>query len=120
MEQFRFVIYEEDIKPDGEKLATANRLFEYLDVAPMEEIPGLLDRSNRRLDSALAHLNQYGFFRENRYGQKIRDRINRVVPKSVQDRLKITVEQEDLDALREFFEPHSRAFEAMIGRKLPW
>lgn len=118
--QFEIVIYEEDIKPDDRKLGTINRLFAALGVSPLDRVPGLYDASNPRLDGALAHLNQMRFLRENRYGQKIRDRINGVIPASVQNLLKVRVEPEDIDALREEFEPHNRALERLIGRKLPW
>lgn len=119
-DRFDVVIYEEDIKPDDRKLATVNRLFEAIGVPQQSDVPGLYERSNARLDSALAHLNQVGFLRENRYGRKIRDRINGALPASVQNRLKVKVDPADIDALREEFEPHNRALEAMIGRKLPW
>ncbi|MEM0985615.1 MAG: sulfotransferase [Pseudomonadota bacterium] len=120
LSQFEIVIYEDDIKPDGRKLATANRLFSAIGVAPMDDIPGLFVRSNRRLDGALAHLNRIPFLRENRYGRKIRDRINGAIPAPVQNLLSIKVDDRDIDALREEFEPHNRALEALIGRKLPW
>ncbi|MEM7768299.1 MAG: sulfotransferase [Pseudomonadota bacterium] len=120
LDQFEIVIYEDDIKPDERKLATANRLFRAIGVSAQADLPGLFERSNGRLDSALAHLNQVGFLRDNRYGRKIRDRINGAIPAPVQNLLKVKVDPQDVDALREEFEPHNRALEAMIGRKLPW
>ncbi len=120
LSQFEVVIYEEDIRPDAAKLDTINRLFRAIGVPAMTEVPGLFDRSNSRLDAALGHLNQVAFLRENRYGQKIRDRINNALPAAVQNRLRVKIDPADIDALAEEFEPHTRALEAMLGRKLPW
>lgn len=120
LDRFHIIIYEDDIKPDDRKLPTMNALFDYVGVPRMETVPGLFESRNPRPDAALGHLNQLGFLRENRYGRKIRDRINGALPASIQSQLEVTVDPEDVDALKAFFDPHNRAFETMIGRDLPW
>ena len=120
LSQFEIVIYEEDIKPDHRKLETVNRLLRAIGAAPIAEIPDLFKPSNARLDAAFAYLNQVPFLRDHPTGNKIRNRINSIIPDGVQKRLEIRIDPRDIDALREEFAPHNRALEAMIGRPLPW
>ncbi|MEM0985616.1 MAG: sulfotransferase [Pseudomonadota bacterium] len=119
-EQFHMIVFEDDIAPDAAKQATLDGLFDTLGVDRLTEIPGLYDRSNEAQAPALAHFNNFGAFRDNALGRKLRDGINRRLPKSIQDRLKIRIPDADLDALREHYQPHNARLEALMDRSLPW
>jgi len=120
MEQFHTLIFEEDIVPDTAKAATLQGLFDRLGVDRLDDVADLYESSNEAQDPALAHFNNFSAFRDNRLGRKIRDGINRRLPRSVQERLKVKIPEADLDALREHYAPHNERLEALLGRKLPW
>lgn len=120
LERFHTLVFEDDIVPDNAKLDTLNGLFDLLGVDRMNDVPGLHDRLNAAQDPALAHFNSFGIFRNNKLGRKLRDGINRRLPKAIQDRLTVTVSDDDIDALREHYAPHNARLEALLGRKLPW
>ncbi|MEM7768300.1 MAG: sulfotransferase [Pseudomonadota bacterium] len=119
-EQFHTLVFEDDIVPDSAKQATLDGLFDRLGVSRLTDVDGLYARSNEAQAPALAHFNNFSAFRDNALGRKLRDGINRRLPKAIQDRLKITIPEADLDALRRHYRPHNERLAEMLGRDLPW
>lgn len=120
MERFCILVYEEDIRPDGAKMASLERVCDHLGVARMAEVPDLGKRVNKRGDAALAYLNRVPLLRERYRGQQLVKAVNRLIPAPVQSFLEMEVDAADIAFLQEEFEPHNRALEALLGRKLPW
>ncbi len=119
-EQFHTLVFEDDIVPEQNRKATLDGLFDRLGVPRLAEVPGLHDRSNEAQDPALAHFNNFSVFRDNAVGRRIRDGINRRLPRSVQERLKVSIPESDLARLRDHYAPHNERLAKLLGRPLHW
>ncbi|MEM9226182.1 MAG: hypothetical protein AAGA24_06670, partial [Pseudomonadota bacterium] len=68
----------------------------------------------------MSYLNRVPLFRDKYRGQQVAVAINRMIPDRVQSMLEMHVSEADLAFLQETLEPHNRALETLLGRKLPW
>ncbi|MEM6535836.1 MAG: sulfotransferase domain-containing protein [Pseudomonadota bacterium] len=120
LSRFCILFYETDIKPDTAKMSTINRVCDHLGAEPMQALPAIGERFNARKDAAMSYLNRVPLFRDKYRGQQVAVAINRMIPDRVQSMLEMHVCEADLAFLQETLEPHNRALETLLGRKLPW
>lgn len=127
-DRFKVLIFEDDIRPDDKKLATANSVFRFLGLEEKQKVKNLYAVSNAREKPMMAYLRQvpgmkwrsFAWTQKPRFGDRLAYAINRGTPDIVQNMLALKISQADEDAVREILEPHTRKLETMLDRKLPW
>lgn len=110
-ENFLFVIYEDDIQ-DEKKKATLKKVFKHIGVNDDFEPSGLFSRYN--------YQNSHFDMRTGHYPSIIRDMIRRITPTRIamSKIWRLTVKEEDREALGKKFKSHNENIEEMIGRRL--
>ena len=127
-EQFHVVVFEEDIRPDENKLATVDAVCDFIGIQRLGDKPVLYELSNEKHDPLLAYLRQVPFVSFAKVTDEDRDpladrvarALSRRAPDWIQRMVEIKITDEDRDALREALQPDHDRLEAMLGRKLPW
>lgn len=127
-EQFHVLVFEEDIRPDKNKLATVDAVCDFIGVKRLGDQPILYERSNEKHDPLLAYIRQMPFVRFANVTDEDRDpladrlarALSRRAPDWIQRMVEIKITDEDRDALREALQPDHDRLESMLGRKLPW
>lgn len=118
--RFLILFFEEDIKPDGIKRATIDRICRHIGTTPLPDSVNLDFRANDRLNPAMAYLNKVPLLRDRYRGQILAQQIDKMLPPQIQSMLEYEVKASDIEFLQEEFQPHNAALEALLGRKLPW
>lgn len=113
LEQFLFLVFEDDIVPDAAKANTLRRVFEHIGVDPTFEPAGLIERRYARL-SAFE-------LRRRHARRRVRILMDLVPGPLRRNRLwDFPPDPEAERALWEMFEPDVDRLGALIGRPLPW
>lgn len=127
-EDVRIFIYEDDIRPDDAKLDTANTVFEFLGLDPLEDTEILYKVQNAQPKPLTSYLRQLPGLRMPEYAnappRPLAERLirgaNRVAPAALQKRLTLKVDEADRAALQEALAGEGARLEAMLQRPLSW
>lgn len=113
LENFLFLIYEEDINDENKKL-TVKKVFQHLGVNDEFEPSEIFSKYN--------YQNTHFEMRLRHYPPIIRNILSRALPEKIKMSKiwQITVQEHEKETLEKKFEPHNKQLEELIGRKLSW
>lgn len=127
-EAVKVLIYEEDIRPDDNKLDTANEVFDFLGLDPLEDTGLLYEVHNAQQQPLTSYLRQVPGLRMPEFAKSgprpLAERLirgaNRLAPAALQKRLALKVDEADWAALREALSDEKARLEDLLQRELPW
>lgn len=105
-EAVKVLIYEEDIRPDDNKLDTANEVFDFLGLDPLEDTGLRMPEFAKSGPRPLA--------------ERLIRGANRLAPAALQKRLALKVDEADRSALQEALSDETARLEGLLQRELPW